>query len=93
MESNTQDDPKYLLTLIKTDVGSAAIVDPGIVDQMKGSLPSQSKDMVMETLGISSNTWLKVKRGEPIRRSTAEQLVRRFLTGGISYDQRSRRSA
>jgi hypothetical protein len=32
----------------------------------------------METLGISSNTWLKIKRGEAIRRSIGERLLSRF---------------
>lgn len=32
----------------------------------------------MEVLGISANTWLKIKRGEPIRRSIAQRLIQRF---------------
>ncbi len=69
--------------------GSAAtgasfrIIPSEAVDQMKRLLPSQSKDSVMDVLGISSNTWLKVKKAEPIRASVAERLLSRL---GIQRD-------
>lgn len=57
--------------------GGALIPGP-LVDRMRAILPCQSKEVVMEVLGISSNTWTKVKRREPIRASIAERLIRRF---------------
>jgi hypothetical protein len=48
------------------------------VCRMADLLPNQSKESVMEALGVSSNTWLKIKRGEPIRTSTARMLKRRL---------------
>lgn len=53
-------------------------VPPSMVQSMREALPCQSKEIVMETLGISYNTWLKLKRGESIRSSVAERLMRRF---------------
>jgi hypothetical protein len=35
----------------------------------------------MDVLGISSNTWLKVKKGKPIRASVAERLLSRLDRG------------
>ncbi len=55
-------------------------IDPVLIADMRSQLRSQSKECVMETLGISSNTWLKIKRGMPIRRSIAERLIERFDT-------------
>jgi len=57
---------------------TSAVVDARLVEALRAKLRCQSKDCVQETLGISSNTWVKMKRGEPIRRSTAEQLIQRF---------------
>jgi hypothetical protein len=46
-----------------------------LIDRMRARLPSQSKEAVIGELGISSNTWTKLKRGEPIRRSIADRLM------------------
>lgn len=56
----------------------AAVLPSRAVASMRQRLRSQSKECVMDTLGISANTWLKIKKGEPIRQSTAEQLMRRI---------------
>ena len=53
-------------------------VPADVIEKMMQLLPCQSKDVVMDVLGISSNTWLKVKKGQPIRSSIAERLAGRF---------------
>ncbi len=60
----------------------SAIFDHAIIDSLIDILPKQSKDSVMVTFGISTNTWVKIKRGEPIRLSTAEQIVKRLRSKG-----------
>jgi hypothetical protein len=62
----------------------SVVVDEAIVATLAARLPAQSKEMVQEHLGISANTWLKIKKGQPIRRSTAEMLVQRILPHRLS---------
>lgn len=62
----------------------SVVVDETLVATLAARLPAQSKEMVQEHLGISANTWLKIKKGQPIRRSTAEMLVRRVLPRQLS---------
>jgi hypothetical protein len=66
------------VTIIGTGRADRAIFAGPSVNLMAGLLRNQSKEHVMETLGISANTWLKIKRGEPIRASTALILGRRL---------------
>lgn len=61
------------------DAGPAlASLSPEIVQKMRDMLPCQSKEVVMDILGISSNTWTKIKHGKPIRLSTVDRLKSRF---------------
>jgi DNA-binding FadR family transcriptional regulator len=62
----------------------SVVVDEAIVAALAARLPAQSKEMVQEHLGISANTWLKIRKGQPIRRSTAETLVRRIVPHRLS---------
>jgi hypothetical protein len=50
-------------------------LSPDIVAKLQAGLPCQSKEVIMDRLGISSNTWTKLKRGVPVRRSIVERLV------------------
>jgi DNA-directed RNA polymerase subunit H (RpoH/RPB5) len=54
------------------------VIDQALVDELSRVLHSHTKDCVMNTLGISSDTWIKIKRGDPIRRSTAARLLERL---------------
>lgn len=72
------DRSRLLYSLVDGSRHANAVLASELVKLMRDALPSQSKESVMETFGISSNTWLKIKRGEPIRQSTAECLVRRL---------------
>lgn len=53
------------------------IVDQKTVARLASQLSCQSKECVMDTLGISSNTWTKMKRGEPVRRILVERAIER----------------
>jgi len=64
--------------LIRTDVMR---LEAAVVQIMRDRLACQSKECVMDTIGISSNTWQKIKRGEPIRRSIGERLLQRIGVG------------
>lgn len=53
-------------------------IDPDLVHMLRTRLPAQTSECVMATLGISMNTWVKVRDGQPIRASVAQRLVQRF---------------
>jgi hypothetical protein len=53
-------------------------IDPQIVQRLGKRLCSRKPDHIMEQLGISLNTWLKLLAGEPIRASVADRLLDRF---------------
>jgi hypothetical protein len=59
-----------------------AVFDHRLVKNMSDVVPAHSKECVMEAFGISANTWVKIKRGEPIRLSTAEHLLSRLERKG-----------
>jgi len=48
------------------------------ISLLRGSIPAQTQECVSDRLGISGNTWVKIKRGHPILESTAERLVARL---------------
>ena len=64
------------------------IIPKSLVGAMRAALPSSEKEVIMETFGISSNTWAKVRNGAPIRQSTAERLIGRLMHLGIVEDAR-----
>ena len=60
----------------------SAVFEHATIDSLTDILPKQSKESIMELFGISANTWVKIKRREPIRLSTAEQMVKRLRIKG-----------
>jgi hypothetical protein len=60
--------------------GPYAVADTATIKLLAGHLPNQSKECVMERLGISSQTWTKMKRGEPVRHILIERAIRRVET-------------
>lgn len=60
----------------------SVLLDRALVEHMRARLPAQTKECVMATYGISANTWVKIKRGEPIHRATGEEAgAARAMTG------------
>ena len=53
-------------------------IDPQVVQRLGARLCSRKPEHIMEQLGISLNTWLKLLAGEPIRASVADRLLGRF---------------
>jgi len=71
----SQRDGKYV---IPTDDPRLSYVDPMFVAKLAGRLRAQTPECVMDTFGISVNTWVKMRKGLPIRKSVAERLVQRL---------------
>ena len=63
--------------IIHTDNPRLSYVNPKVVEQLGGQLRAQTAECVMDTFGISVNTWVKMRRGMPIRKSVAERLLQR----------------
>lgn len=53
-------------------------VEPSVVALMRKNLPVQNDAALMETFGISYNTWRKVRDGQLIRSSVAQRLEQRL---------------
>lgn len=53
-------------------------IDPIIVRQMEQRLECRKPEHIQERLGISLNTWDKLRLGEAIRASVALRLIKRF---------------
>ncbi|ODU21248.1 MAG: hypothetical protein ABS87_07385 [Sphingomonas sp. SCN 67-18] len=61
-----------------TDNPRLSYVHPRTVEKLGGKLRAQTAECVMNTFGISVNTWVKMRKGMPIRKSVAERLLKRF---------------
>lgn len=46
--------------------------------QLRQALPAATKVGLQETFGVSETTWVRLRDGRPIRRSTYERLMRRL---------------
>lgn len=63
------------------------VVDMMLVSDMARKCASQTSINLSDQFGISWNTWSKLRKGQPIRRSVAIRLVSRVLTeAGIDRD-------
>lgn len=64
--------------IIHTDNPQLIYISPACVEKLHGRLRAQTAECVMETFGISVQTWLKMRKGMPIRKSVAERLLQRI---------------
>ena len=64
--------------IIPTEDPRLSYVNPAIVARMRDRLRAQTAECVMATFGVSVNTWVKMRKGMPIRHSVAERLLRRI---------------
>jgi hypothetical protein len=71
------DDPSAPGRFVYTPTGRV-ILDGDTIALLRKRLPNESKETVSDALGISSNTWIKVKRGKPVNASLARRLVERI---------------
>jgi hypothetical protein len=62
----------------RASTSTMVCVDGMSIDRMTRALPAQTDACLMHTFGISLNTWNKLKKGEPIRKSVATRLIERL---------------
>lgn len=57
-------------------------LDPAFVAELRNHLPVQTAECIQSAFGISANTWVKLRKGMPIRQSVAKRLMSRFGVKG-----------
>lgn len=57
---------------------SMTLIGTELAAHMAERLTAQTAEIVMQTFGISVNTWVKIRAGQPIRASVADRLLRRI---------------
>lgn len=62
----------------KLSIGDMTMISPETVPFFPGRLASKTPDHLMEAVGISLDTWNKICRGAPIRRTLAVRVMRRL---------------
>ncbi|HWJ70738.1 MAG TPA: hypothetical protein VNS79_11910 [Sphingobium sp.] len=63
--------------ILHTDAPNLSYVNDWVVEKLSSHLRVKTAECVMDTFGISINTWNKMIKGVPIRRSVAERLLDR----------------
>ncbi len=63
--------------IIHIDNSQLSYLSPACVEKLNARLRALTAECVMETFGISVKTWLKIRKGTPIRTSVAERLLQR----------------
>ncbi|WP_326914720.1 hypothetical protein [Sphingopyxis chilensis] len=58
-------------------------LDRRLVAHMGRHLPAQTAACVMDTFGISINSWVKMREDQPVRRALAERLIMRLKASGL----------
>lgn len=56
-------------------------VDRALAQTIKRSIPAITEDGLRDHLGISENTWRKIRDGAPIRKSTLARILTRIDPG------------
>lgn len=57
-------------------------IEPSLVEKMSSSVPSHKPEVIQAHFGIGVKTWVKIRRGQAIRRSVAVRLVDRLQRQG-----------
>lgn len=57
-------------------------IDTAIVQRMAALIEVQTDAEITAKVGVGRQTWVKIRNGQPIRRSLALRLIDRFQTNG-----------
>lgn len=63
------------------------VVDREDFQALRRVLPAATKEQIQKTFGVSETTWVKLRDGRPLRRSTLERILHRY---GLLADQAGR---
>jgi hypothetical protein len=54
------------------------VLDRETFQGLRRVLPAATKDCLRETFGVSETTWVKLRDGRPVKRSTLDRLLDRY---------------
>jgi hypothetical protein len=54
------------------------VIAPDDVVALRLLIPAQTTEVTMRAIGVSWETWVKVREGRPVRLSTAARILRRL---------------
>jgi len=54
------------------------VLDRETFQDLRRALPAATKDCLRETFGVSETTWVKLRDGRPVKRSTLDRLLDRY---------------
>lgn len=55
------------------------VVDPETFLRFRRALPAATKEKIQETFGVSETTWVKLRDGRPLKRSTLLRIEDRYV--------------
>ncbi|MFT4254249.1 MAG: hypothetical protein QM608_17415 [Caulobacter sp.] len=55
-----------------------AVIDRDTFMALRRVLPAATKACLQDTFGISETTWVKLRDGRPVKRTTLERLLERY---------------
>jgi hypothetical protein len=61
-----------------TDDPRMFVLDRETFQGLRRVLPAATKDCLRETFGVSETTWVKLRDGRPVKRSTLDRLLDRY---------------
>ena len=67
-------------------------VDSATVKRMAALIEVQTDAEITAKVGVGRQTWVKIRNGEPIRRSLALRLISRFQTNGCKGERQPHQS-
>jgi len=47
--------------------------------RLRRALPAATKEKIQETFGVSETTWVKLRDGRPLKRSTLQRIEERYV--------------
>ena len=54
------------------------VLDRETFQGLRRVLPAATKDCLRDTFGVSETTWVKLRDGRPVKRSTLDRLLDRY---------------
>lgn len=55
------------------------VVDREAFLRLRRALPAATKEKIQETFGVSETTWVKLRDGRPLKRSTLLRIEERYV--------------
>lgn len=64
--------------MVQAGESGMVVLDRQTFEGLRRVLPAATKVCLQETFGVSETTWVKLRDGRPVRKSTLERLLQRY---------------